>query len=106
MIEDERTLMTIDELKSLAAEYALTLDDIRREEQFETQRAYAAQELEAFFEWLAGRGLPTDVRTDDLERALKACSFVLSQMLKKDEALGSQAREAVAEAERALVVKG
>lgn len=45
-----------------------------------------------------------DARIEQLERALKSTSHVLSQMLKKDEALAGLAREALNAADQALTV--
>ena len=39
-------------LEAQIATYLATLDNVRPEEMFETQREYARQELEAFVQWL------------------------------------------------------
>jgi hypothetical protein len=55
---DQRIRMTREQLAALEAlitEYIATRDDSRRQEQFETDRAYAQWELTAFFEWLEKR---------------------------------------------------
>lgn len=48
--------MNIDELSALVREYLLTLDNLKRDESYCTERASADSELERFTEWVSQRG--------------------------------------------------
>lgn len=47
--------MNIDELSALVREYLLTLDNLKRDESYCTERASAESELERFIDWLSRR---------------------------------------------------
>ncbi len=47
--------MDLDELKELMDEYIATLDDIKKDEAWCTQKAIAKSELYLFYEWLKNR---------------------------------------------------
>lgn len=55
--EEEENKMDMQQLKALKEEYLLTLDDDDEFDGLATARGWASNELNAFFAWLAERGV-------------------------------------------------